>query len=152
MKWWHRFTDLLGAKLGIDPAKVRPVISITWGCGTKKRPDPKKLIVARGSDRTRSLFYNGIVFFRFALPFLVCIQVRWSRCLGPAPRWLARLPWWLGGRGDWPDFWQFAIGWKLNGRAACSSRLQSDKSGFESNVSAARNNVGQAQGWACGTK
>jgi hypothetical protein len=135
-QWLRDFHDKVGEKVKIDPSRVKPLISITYGCGTSISPDFTKLIVGFGRDRTQSLYYNGIFFFRLMLPFYVGFMIRWKGITAK----------------DEKAFLQCHVGWKLNGDLAFTLRLQSDDSAFESDVGPEFNNTGQAQGWACGTK
>lgn len=78
-------------------------------------------------DNGSSLFYNGAVFIRVALPFWIGIHIR------PTVK----------------NFLQVGIGWKLNGRFGAIFRWQSDESAAEGTHGP---NYGQATGWGCGTK
>ena len=77
-----------------------------------------------------SLFYNAVFFVRLGLPFLFCASIRWS------------------GSSTSRAMFQFAIGWKLNGRLALSIRIQSDAS---SAAGSSGPNYGQATGFNYGT-
>lgn len=84
---------------------------------------------AREGDR--SLFYNGLFFVRLIWPLGIFASVRWS------------------GRTDRKAFLQLGFGWKLNGRAAITFRVQSDRTGARG-VNGP--NIGQATGWGRGPK
>ena len=77
-------------------------------------------------DNGTSLFYNGLVFIRVALPFWIGINIRFGK-----------------------RFLQMGIGWKLNGRFGTIFRIQTDKSAAEGSHGA---NYGQAKGYECGPK
>ena len=126
---FNRFTD----KLTLSPRRIIPLIAVQWGCG-KNKPDFANLIVSLGKKRTVSLYYNGVFFLRLMLPFYIGIMIRWS------------------GSTVKKSFLQTHIGWRLSGVPAVTFRIQSDKSGFESNKGPEFDNHGQATGWKCGTK
>ena len=77
-----------------------------------------------------SLFYNAVFFVRLGLPFLFCASIRWS------------------GSTTSRAVLQFCVGFKLNGRAALSIRIQSDAS---SAAGSSGPNYGQAAGFNYGT-
>jgi len=137
--WWYK----LAAKITFmdtRPENVYPIISITYGCGTREKPDFSNLIVAFGRERTQSLYYNGIFFFRFMLvkhwfPFYLGWSIRWS------------------GSTTKKAFLQTHIGPRLSGQFAITLRIQSDESAVISNTGdPTRNNYGHGFGWECGTK
>lgn len=128
-----RFLNKLTDLLTIPPTWVRPLFAIQWGCG-KNKPDLTNFEVSVGAKNNRSLYYNGIFYLRLMLPFYIGIMIRWS------------------GSTTKKAFLQTHIGWRLSGVPAITFRIQSDKSGFESNQGPAFNNHNQATGWRCGTK
>jgi hypothetical protein len=115
--------------LDIPEKVIKPLVSGAFGF---KEEDKWKLgWVATGEDKTQSLFYNGIFYFRIMLPFFVGFGIRWS------------------GSTDKKAFLQTYAGWKLNGQFSIVFRIQSDKSAAAGYTSP---NTGQAQGWNSGTK
>jgi len=126
---FNRLTE----KLTLSPRCIVPLIAVQWGCG-KGAPDFTHLTVSLGKKRTVSLYYNGVFFLRLMLPFYIGIMIRWS------------------GSTVKKSFLQTHIGWRLSGVPAITFRVQSDKSGFESNKGPEFDNHGQATGWKCGTK
>lgn len=77
-------------------------------------------------DNGTSLYYNGLVFIRVALPFWIGLHIRFGK------RYL-----------------QAGIGWKLNGRFGLIFRIQTDESAAEGTHGP---NYGQAKGFECGPK
>ncbi len=83
------------------------------------------------SEKDKSLFHNGIFFFRFCVPFCVCIGIRWAGN-DPAAK----------------ELFQLKLGWALNGQFSGAFRFQSDNSSAAGDTGP---NLGQAQGWNEGT-
>ena len=77
-----------------------------------------------------SLFHNAILFFRIGFPFLLCFSLRWN------------------GSSTAKAIFQFALGWKLNGRFAITLRVQSDVASAAGDTGP---NYGQATGFDYGT-
>jgi hypothetical protein len=92
---------------------------VLWGKGTQERPDP-------------SLYRNGVIFFRFMLPFYVGFSIRWAGVDPTAKEYL-----------------QTGMGWKLNGRFTFTFRVQSDITSAEGTHGP---NFDQSVGWAYGNK
>lgn len=116
--------------IDINPKWILPLFSFQWGWGRSI----KNYRFSYGRQQTQSLYYNGIIFIRLMLPFYIGLMVRWS------------------GSTNKIAFLQTHVGWKLNGNAAITFRLQSDDSGRISNVGPAFDNHGQAVGWNDGPK
>lgn len=89
----------------------------------------KWCVIPRITGNT-SLFYNAIFFVRIGLPFLLCASFRWS------------------GSTTSRAVFQCCVGYKLNGRAALSIRIQSDASSAAGDQGP---NYGQAQSFDYGT-
>lgn len=86
-----------------------------------------------GRATDEALFYNGIMTFRFMLPFFFGLSIRWAGS-NPAKR----------------EFLQcYLPGWKLNGKFSAVFRIQSDNSAAAGFTSP---NPNQAQGWMDGPK
>lgn len=113
--------------LNINPKYVLPLFSIQWGWDK----NPLKLRISFGRQQTQSLYYNGIVFIRFMLPFYVGFMFRWS------------------GSTTKKAYLQTHAGWKLNGNLAVTLRIQSD---LDAATGHQFPNSGQALGWADGPK
>jgi len=116
---------------------IKPVVSVVVGVRQTDLHEPAGWVkwgawVAFGKNKTKSLYYNGIFFFRFMFPFWVAIGIRWA---GKDP--------------DAREYLQLGIGWKLNGRFAVHARAQSDR---RSEKGSTGPNWGQAWGWTDGTK
>ena len=122
---WHAI-DWLGEKTTIPEKYIYPVISLQWGFGSQDAPNAcnYRCLFGSASD-TPSLYMNGIVFFRFALPFYIGLQLKFSRDVR----------------------YQFGFGWKLNGRFTITIRRQSTDSAA---VGMDGPNYGQAVGWEDG--
>lgn len=125
--WLWTVIDKIGEWTTLQEKYILPLLSVQWGW----EKNPRNLRVAIGRDCTESLYYNGIFFCRFMLPFFVGFMFRWS------------------GSTDKRAFLQTHVGWKLNGRFAIAFRIQSDYSGA---VGMDFPNPGQARGWADGGK
>jgi hypothetical protein len=128
--WWP-VIDWLGDKTAIPDWLPHSVLSVSYGAGTVESPDWKNLDVRLFERAPDALYQNGIFFFRFAVPFFVGFMLRWS------------------GRTDCAAYLQTHIGWKLNGRLAVAFRVQSDAS---AEIGMDAPNLGQAKGWARGSK
>ena len=76
------------------------------------------------------MFRNGVFCFRFMLPFCVCLQIRWSADASPS-------------------YFQFILGWKLNGRFSIACRFEDDASAAAGVLSP---NTDQSSGWLEGGK
>lgn len=126
--WIEKFHKLVD-KLNISEEAIRPLVSGAFGF--KENDEWRLGWVATGRERSESLFYNGIFYFRVMLPFFVGFGVRWS------------------GATDKKAFLQTYAGWKLNGQFSIVFRVQSDKTAATGYTSP---NTGQAQGWDAGTK
>jgi hypothetical protein len=83
------------------------------------------------------MFRNGVFFFRFMLPFCVCIQLRWFGADHQIGKYLL------------PEYMQILIGWKINGRLGIEWRFQDDASAAAGTTAP---NFNQAVGWADGWK
>src|SRR3990170_45540 len=123
---FNRLTE----KLTLSPTRIFPLVSFQYGCG-KDKPDFTRLTVSFGRKNTTSLYYNGVFYLRLMLPFYIGIMIRWSGSIVKK------------------SFLQTHIGWRLSGVPAVTFRIQSDKSGVESNKGPEFNNHNQAQRWAC---
>ncbi len=108
----------------LDTDRITAMVALALG--------PTFSWIAWGSDKTMSLYYNGIIYVRLMLPFWVGIQLRWA-----------------GSNPQVREYLQLGFGWKLNGRFGIHARIQSDAS---SSAGVSGPNVGQAWGWADGTK
>jgi len=75
--------------------------------------------------KDKSLFWNGIIFFRLMLPFYVGLQLRWCANCNPS-------------------FFQIGLGWDLNGNFSGVCRFQTDESAA---AGVSGPNLGQATGW-----
>ncbi len=127
-----RLIDWTGDKTALPERWVVPVASLQWGFGSVERPNPANLRLLTGpASDTGSLYQNGLLFARVALPCFIGLQIRWG---GAAMR-LAYL--------------QTHAGWKLNGRLAIAFRVQSDTSAAAGMDAP---NPGQAVGFADGGK
>lgn len=76
------------------------------------------------------MFRNGIFCFRFMLPFCICLQFRWSADANPS-------------------YFQFILGWKLNGRFSIACRFEDDASAAAGVLNV---NTDQSSGWMEGGK
>jgi len=152
MKWYHQLNDRVGDYTRLPSTWICPLVTLTYGCGVEEKPDFGYLRLTFGPSIStqRALYYNGSFFLRVMFPFYIGLQVRWARNIGPVPEWVKKAT--FGTVEAWPDFMQVHVGWKLNGDLAFTFRLQTDYSAFKSDVGPERDNWGQAQGWACGTK
>lgn len=118
--------------LNLPEKYILPILSVLWGCSdTGNKPSLSHLEIGLlGRKHTDSLLYNGVLFFRFSLPFLICLKIRWS------------------GSTTKKAFMDIIIGWKHNGELATTFRIQSDES---SAAGTSGPNVNQHTGWKCGT-
>lgn len=127
-----RVIDWLGDRTALPESWIIPLACLQWGWGTVERPHLGNLRILGGpASNTVSLYMNGLVFARVALPFFVSIMIRW------------------GGKDCRRAFLQLHLGWKLNGRLAVVFRVQGDESAAGGMDFP---NVGQAQGFADGGK
>lgn len=104
----HTNESWLMWKLGnalVVPREWVKSIGIVWGFKENDKWCFKPRIT--GQD---SLYFNGVIFLRFSLPFDIRLGIRWS------------------GRTDRASLWQGGLGFKLNGRFAPTFRVQSDDS------------------------
>ena len=124
-RWISPYQD----KLNIPPKYVFPIVSVCLGYRTQRGGWGGR--ISLGDSETKSLYYNGVFWFRFMLPFYVGIGIRWR------------------GTGEGKEFLQAGLGWKLNGEFGMTLRIQSDASGASGTTGP---NKGQAVGWADGTK
>lgn len=107
---------------------IVPVIAVALGFTRSGQWVPGKI----GRGPNPQMFWNGILYFRFMLPFCVCLMVRWS-----------------GSTTD-KAYLQLMTGWKLNGRITpLTLRIQSDTSASAGVLSP---NTDQSAGWAEGGK
>jgi hypothetical protein len=114
--------------LAIDADAVKPILEVEYGANplSAAAPDWRRLSVRAGRRcQTRSLFRNGVVYWRLLWPFGYFLHVRWC---GGCRR----------------AFLQAGFGWKLNGRLALLFRVQSDASAAAGTTG---QNHGQATGW-----
>ena len=114
----------------LDADSIKPIFALCIGC--KQDGKWSSWFSWIGNKNEDSLFYNGVIYIRFMLPFWVGVQIRW-RGYDPFSK----------------EFLQTGIGWKGNGRIALLFRIQSDLSGAEGMTG---HNYGQAIGWQCGAK
>lgn len=122
---FHKLVD----KLNISEEVIKPLVSGAFGF--KEKEKWKLGWIAVGEEKTESLFYNGIFYFRVMFPFFVGFGIRWS------------------GATNKKAFLQTYAGWKLNGQFSIVFRIQSDKTAADGYTSP---NTGQALGWNGGTK
>jgi len=134
-KRWYDFLERMGRWFNLPARLVSPVWSLQWGWGTREKPSLRNIRSSFGRRNTVSLYYNGLFYFRFMLPFYVGVMVRWS-----------------GDPAVQHQFLQTHVGWKLNGEFALTCRIQCDDSAYESNKGPQFNNTGQALGFEDGTK
>jgi hypothetical protein len=127
--------DKLTGWMNLRPEIIIPVVSFQYGYGTRDKPNWTNYRFSFGRQYTQSLFYNGVFYFRFMLPFCVCLMIRWTA--NPDGR---------------KQFLQTLLGWKLNGVLALTFRIQNDPSAKESNKGHEYDNLGQAIGFDDGTK
>lgn len=78
-------------------------------------------------EHEERMFRNGVFFARLALPFCVCLSIRWG-----------------GGDPARKDHWDFVFGWRSTGIPGASFRVQSDASSAAGYDIA---NPGQAHGF-----
>lgn len=118
--------DWLGEKTTIPEKYIFPIFCAQYGYGTQDKPNFRniRILLGKASD-TQSLYMNGILFFRFALPFYISLQLKFSRDIR----------------------YQFGLGWKLNGRFTITARRQSTDSAA---TGMDGYNYGQAIGWEDG--
>lgn len=122
-------------RLAINKSFVLPIFAVAIGYKTPATDNRGPGLGARlwiGRVANESLFYNGVVFFRFMLPFYVGVHIRWAG-RNPAAR----------------EYLQTYVGWKLNGFFSAVFRVQSDNSAAKGFTSP---NYNQAQGWYDGAK
>lgn len=139
----HWYDGILNSKLfAIDPTKIK---SIGGALGYNDNDgDLSWKLVETGNDHQ---YYNSAFFGRIGWPLGVFGQIRWAaKDLGQWPKWIP----FIGGR-DIPQFIQFGIGYKLNGRFAIHLRPQSDRSNAQPQHPDAPNN-GHAMGFDLGGK
>lgn len=131
MTFRDKFNALMNY-LNIPESWVKPVVSVLYGCSELGfAPSYGKLEIGMlGSKHTQSLLYNGIIFFRFSLPFLICLKVRWS------------------GSTTKKAYMDIIVGWKHNGDLATTFRIQSDEASAKGTSGP---NINQSTGWKCGT-
>lgn len=130
-KFWVYF-DRAANLLNIPEKYTKEVASVQYGYGTELKPNFKNIRFGGfwTPVHSGSLYYNGVVFVRVALPFFIGFSVRWAA-------------------HKRRSYMQTHIGWKLNGEFAIALRFQSDKSAAEGYTSP---NTGQAIGFSDGTK
>jgi len=118
--------------LNLPEKYILPLLSLQWGCSESgNKPDLQNIDVGwLGNKHSQSLLYNGLVFFRVSLPFLICLKIRWS------------------GSTTKKSYMDFIIGWKHNGDLAITFRIQSDQTSAAGTYGP---NVNQHMGWKCGT-
>lgn len=114
----------------LNEESIKPIFSCCLGC--KQEGKWTAWLDWFGREKEGSLFYNGIFYFRFMLPFWIGVGIRWA-----------------GGNPTRREYLQTGIGWKGNGRFAILLRIQSDRSAAEGTSGP---NYGQAEGFNCGTK
>jgi len=138
-KWWYQFMDSL-TFFDTKPENVYPLISITYGCGTKDKPNWRNLIIGWGRDRCDSLYYNAPFYLRIMvakhwIPVYVGLMIRWS------------------GSTTKRAYVQTHFGPRLSGKMAITLRFPTDETDVISNTGdPTRNNYGHAVGWECGHK
>lgn len=164
---WRAWLDRIGRFFNMNPAWVAPVLAVQYGYGTTARWRWRNLLNLRitlGPRNTKSLYYNGLLYFRLmslgprgapvgllALPFLILFSAPWWTYLVPFSFVGVMVRWSADPRAR-RQFLQTHFGWKLNGEFAATFRLQNDRSTRESNKGPQYNNTGQAVGFADGTK
>lgn len=125
-------------KLAISPNNVRPIVAFVFGykiAALDNRGGGDGWQVGRlwfGRVSNEKLFYNGVLMVRVMLPFYVGIHIRWA-----------------GKEPTHREYFQFYLGWKLNGFLSAAFRFQSDKSAADGFTSP---NPNQAIGWFDGAK
>jgi len=130
-----RFIDPWLNRLKLPKWCVFPVIAFAVGYRCPETDNRGTGWGARiwvGRIRDEDLFYNGVFFVRFMLPFFIGVHIRWAG-RNPTTR----------------EYLQTYIGWKLNGFFSAVFRIQSDKSAADGFTSP---NYGQAVGWEDGPK
>jgi len=125
MAWWDRITNVLD----LPERRIVPLVAVCIGFKRYGRWVPGWVRFGHAADQ--SLFYNGVFFCRFALPFFIGFGIRWS------------------GSTTSRAFLQTYFGWKLNGQFSIVFRIQSDQSAAAGYTGP---NYGQASGWNEGTK
>ena len=81
----------------LDEEIIKPIVSGCLGC--KQGGKWTAWLDWFGREKEGSLFYNGIFYFRFMLPFFIGGSFRWA-----------------GSNPTRKEYLQFAFGWKGNGR------------------------------------
>jgi hypothetical protein len=133
LSWAGKYLGLnwLYEALTIDPAYVYPLVAIQLGYKNGETEDWGGRISLLRSEST-SLFYNAAFYFRFCFPFWVGLGIRWA-----------------GKDETKREYFQFGIGWRLNGKPGLLFRFQSDAASAAGTTGP---NYGQAFSWYDGTK
>ena len=109
--------DKLQDALTVPTRWCKPLISVQWGWGTRRWPNPLA-IRAQTFTETQSLYMNGIVFASVRVLF-VNVMLRW---------WGEGSPFTWRGR-ECPAFVQIHLGWRpIDGRPVAVFRFQTDAS------------------------
>lgn len=128
-----RLPDWLNAVLNAPPFLlpmqfIVPVLCLT--CGYVRAVQGGWMMAALDRGPNPQMFWNGAVCVRFMLPFCICLQLRW-RASGS------------------PSYWQFLLGWKINGRFTVAFRFEDDASAAAGVLAP---NTDQSSGWNEGGK
>lgn len=126
----RRWLAPLVDRLNMPPAWWVPLLCVCLGYKSAER-GWGGFVILGGSDKDGSLYHNGAVFLRLALPCWIGLGVRWR------------------GTGQGREYFQFGVGWKRNGQFGVNFRFQSDDSAAAGTTGP---NFGQALGWAEGHK